>query len=84
MTLKISKPSVRTVGIRVLSMRWDGPLGPTSPAAGLKCSACRERLGGRRFATAWINDAGAERSMRLCESCGVNAEEGAESILSSL
>jgi hypothetical protein len=74
MVLKINKPTVRRVAVAVKMLCWSGPLVASSVATGFKCSACGQKLGSRMFATAWINDGGSERSMRLCESCGKSAE----------
>lgn len=74
MGLSIKKPTFRKVPVEVLNLRWHGPLSKGNVAAAFRCSACLKILGERRFAVAWIRDGESERSMRLCEDCGNDAE----------
>lgn len=74
MTLRINKRITKRVAVEVLNLKWFGVLSKGSVATGVKCSACKEALGERRWATAWIKDGSAERSMRLCEKCAMDAE----------
>jgi hypothetical protein len=76
-TLRINQPTVHRVPVEVLKFRWCGTLTPASVAGSFKCTACGSRLGARRFGIAWILANDGERSVRLCEDCGVDAEESA-------
>ncbi len=73
MALTIQKPSVRKVLVEVLNLKW---IEVSSAATSkLRCSACHRETGRKRVAIAWINDEGKQRSLRLCEDCGIKAEE---------
>ena len=74
MPLKINKQVTKKIPVNVVSFRWFGRLTESSVAAGFKCSACGDKLGARRFGAAMIEENGLQRSLRLCESCGVDAE----------
>ncbi len=74
MTLTITKHTTRQVPVEVLNMRWSNSLTEGAIACGFRCSACRGKLGARRFSVAFIRDGKVERSMRLCESCSLKAE----------
>lgn len=75
MSLKIKKYVPKMQPVEVLNVKWCGPLKRDGSGVSLlQCSACRKQLGARRFAIAWIKDSSGERSMRLCEECGKDAE----------
>jgi len=76
--LMIRKPTYRKFPVTVLKFRWCGTLRPVDCGANFKCSACGGRLGARRFGIAWIRDGEEERSLRLCEDCGREAETSIE------
>lgn len=73
MKLGIRVPTTKRVELTVLELHWSAPV--SGVAAGFECSACGGVLGERRWAIGWIKDwLGHERSMRLCEDCGMKAE----------
>jgi hypothetical protein len=39
------------------------------------CTGCQKKLGARRFATALVVDDDRETGLRLCEDCGILAQE---------
>ena len=73
--LRVSRKTTKLVPVEVLRLRISGMLSADGVAAGFRCSACRQKLGGRRFGTAWIRDSGGERSLRLCWDCTLDALE---------
>ena len=78
MTLKINRRVTKKVAVDVVSFKWFGQLTAESVAAGFKCTACGSKLGARRFGAAMIEDGGGQRSVRLCEDCGIDAEQSLE------
>lgn len=74
MTLHINKRETVRIPVEVAALKWQEELAPTSVARNFTCSACRGKLGARRFAVAWIKAGKTKRSMRLCEDCGKAAE----------
>ena len=75
MTLKINKRVTKKVPVEVVSFVWFGELTEGSVATEFKCSACGSKLGARRFGAGMIEEGGKQRSMRLCELCGIEAEK---------
>lgn len=67
--LKIKKLIPTMVPVEVLKLRVHSQLSVGTVATGFKCSACGEKLGARRFGSAWIKDSQDERSLRLCWDC---------------
>ncbi len=78
MTLTIQKPSVKKVMVEVLTLKWIGVT--HSAMSNFRCSACHQVIGQKRVAIVWINDEGKQRSLRLCEDCGIRAEENKKEI----
>jgi hypothetical protein len=71
----------KKVPVNVTSFRWSGgALVEGAVACNFKCCACGGKLGARRFGCAWDGDR--DQSMRLCEDCGVKAEEQVAAVVS--
>lgn len=72
--LTLTKTVETQVPVKVLRLNWYKDLKGGSLQE-LQCTACSSKLGPRRWALAWVLDDGVKRSLRLCEDCGVKAEE---------
>ena len=65
--------TTKRVPVEVVSFKW---LDPISEKLGtLRCSACRNQIGERKWGLAWIKDEKGKRAMRLCDKCGETAEQ---------
>lgn len=69
MSLTMIVPTTKRVPVVVIAFRWCGAL--TIHDVDYKCSACRKSIGTKRFGIAML----ANRSLRLCEACGLIAEQ---------
>jgi len=70
----ITKPSTKQELVEVLRVVWRRPITVPQLIETCRCSACFAKLGVQRWAVAWIRDEKVERSLRLCEACGLKAE----------
>lgn len=70
----ITRPSTKQVPVEVVRVVWHKPITAAQLIEICQCSACYRKLGIRRWAVAWVRDEKGERSMRLCEDCGLKAE----------
>ncbi len=74
--LTIKKPTTKEVSVEVFRFVWRKPMTVPPLIERCRCSVCKKKIGTRRWGIAWIREAKNEkRSMRLCEACGMKAEE---------
>lgn len=66
--------TTKQVPVKVLSFKWFSPV--SEKLQHLRCSACCKPIGSTRWGLAWTEtDKHERRSMRLCKSCGIKAEQ---------
>ena len=65
--------TTKKVPVEVISFKWLEPV--SEKLRYLRCTACRNNIGERKWGLAWIKDEKGKRAMRLCDKCGEQAEQ---------
>lgn len=65
--------TTKRVPVEVISFKWLGPV--SEKLRNLRCTACHNHIGERKWGLAWIKDEKGKRAMRLCDKCGEQAEQ---------
>lgn len=80
---KVKKLRTFNVELRVITFRWNG-ICSDAYLAGQPCSVCKNKIGDKlKWGLAWVEEEGKEHAERLCNSCGLIAEDVAEKVLES-
>ena len=62
--------TTKQVPVHLLRFKWYDPIKEGSALSILPCTACRKRVGHKRWGIAWAKGDKANYAMRLCEKCG--------------
>ena len=73
--LSRTENTTKQVPVDIISVQWLKPVSQGGGLEKLKCSACKKPIGDKHFAVAWAKDEKGKYSMRLCEKCGIKANE---------
>lgn len=73
MEVKVKKTGYKLVKYDVVSFKWLKPV--SEKLQSLKCTACKSPIGDKRWGLAWVEKNGKRQAMRLCESCGIEADK---------
>ena len=74
--MKLKRRVQRTITVEavVTKLIWHGPV--DARLMNLPCTNCREKIGDKPWALVWVEEPEKPgRSMRLCETCGKDAEK---------
>ena len=66
--------TTKQVPVEIIKFEWSAPV-TNSLLCKSPCSACKKPIGQTRWGIGWYEDNKGKRSMRLCESCGIKAEQ---------